>query len=127
LFAVGHAGTGISTAVGMARADAAMGRNNHVVALVGDASIVNGMAFEGLNNAGTLKRQLLIVLNDNGMSISGPQGAFAEYLERVRVSTTYDEFKKVSKAIVKTMPETVGNAIEQAWLSLTSGAKAAMW
>ena len=49
-------------------------RNNHVVAVVGDASIVNGLAFEGLNNAGTLKRQLLIILNDNGMSISQAAG-----------------------------------------------------
>lgn len=127
LFAVGHAGTAISTAVGMARADQAAGRKNHVVAVVGDASIVNGLAFEGLNNAGTLDRQLLIVLNDNGMSISGPQGAFAEYLERIRVSTTYDEFKRVSKAIVKQMPESVGHAIEQAWTSLTSGVKGALW
>ena len=55
LFAVGHAGTAISTAVGMARGDEHLKRENYVVALVGDASIVNGMAFEGLNNAGTLR------------------------------------------------------------------------
>ena len=85
------------------------------------------MAFEGLNNAGTLKRQLLVVLNDNGMSISGPQGAFAEYLERVRVSTTYDEFKKVSKALVHQMPHSVSAAIEGAWQSITGGVKGAMW
>ncbi len=81
LFAVGHAGTAISTAVGMARADEKQGHAGHVVALVGDASIVNGLSFEGLNNAGTLKRQLLIILNDNGMSISKPQGAFAHYMD----------------------------------------------
>ena len=127
LFAVGHAGTAISTAVGMARGDAAAGRTNHVAAVVGDASIVNGLAFEGLNNAGTLKRQLLVVLNDNGMSISGPQGAFAEYLERVRVSTTYDEFKKVSKALVHQMPHSISSAIEGAWQSITGGVKGAMW
>src|SRR5262249_34999529 len=85
LFAVGHAGTAISTAVGMARGGAHLKKNGHVVAVVGDASIVNGMAFEGLNNAGTLRRQLLIILNDNGMSISQPQGAFAAYLERIRI------------------------------------------
>src|SRR5215212_3869582 len=61
LFSVGHAGTAISTAVGMARGDEAQGLHNHVVAVVGDASIVNGVAFEGINNAGTLKRQLLII------------------------------------------------------------------
>src|SRR5205809_1903241 len=78
LFAVGHAGTAISTAVGMARGDAHLAKQSNVVAVVGDASIVNGMAFEGLNNAGTLKRQMLIILNDNGMSISQPQGAFSQ-------------------------------------------------
>src|SRR3954466_203486 len=109
LFAVGHAGTAISTAVGMARGDGHLDRNNHVVALVGDASIVNGMAFEGLNNAGTVKRQLLIILNDNGMSISKPQGAMAQYLERVRVSTTYEEFKKISKNVVDHLPTPVGS------------------
>src|SRR3984885_4187338 len=97
LFAVGHAGTAISTAVGMARGDEHLKRENNVVAVVGDASIVNGLSFEGLNNAGTLKRQMLVVLNDNGMSISKPQGAFSLYLDRVRVSTTYDEFKKRSE------------------------------
>ena len=86
LFAVGHAGTGISTAVGMARADQLLNRDTKVVALVGDASVVNGLAFEGLNNAGTLKRQMLIILNDNSMSISEPQGAFANYLEHLRVT-----------------------------------------
>ena len=75
LFAVGHAGTAISTAVGMARGDdvAAGGpgkSDHHAVSLIGDASIVNGLALEGLNNAGTLERQFLTVLNDNGMSIS---------------------------------------------------------
>jgi len=65
LFNVGHAGTAIATAVGLARGDEIIGRKSRVVALVGDASIVNGVAFEGLNQAGTLKRQFLVVLNDN--------------------------------------------------------------
>jgi 1-deoxy-D-xylulose-5-phosphate synthase len=127
LFAVGHAGTAISTAVGMARGDAARKKNSHVVSVVGDASIVNGLSFEGLNNAGTLKRQMLIVLNDNGMSISKPQGAFSQYLERVRVSTTYEEFKRLSEKIVHRLPTTVSNAIEHAWDSLCSSVKSAMW
>src|SRR5204862_2684738 len=112
LFAVGHAGTAISTAVGMARGDAHLKRDNHVVAVVGDASIVNGLAFEGLNGAGMLRRQCLIVLNDNGMSISKPQGAFAHYLERVRVSSTYEEAKRVAEKIVGRLPSSVGTTIE---------------
>src|SRR6185369_11540986 len=104
LFSVGHAGTAISTAVGMARGDAALKRANHVVAVVGDASIVNGLSFEGLNNAGTLNRQLLIILNDNSMSISEPQGAFANYLEHLRVTTTYEEVKKRVTQLLEQIP-----------------------
>src|SRR5688572_708305 len=115
LFAVGHAGTAISTAVGMARGDQHLKRNNHVVAVVGDASIVNGLAFEGLNNAGTLKRQLLMVLNDNGMSISRPQGAFSQYLERVRVSTTFTEAKKLAEKLVGRLPTSVGHTVQDVW------------
>jgi len=127
LFAVGHAGTAISTAVGLARGDQAKSLASHVVAVVGDASIVNGLALEGLNNAGTLKRQLLIILNDNGMSISRPQGAFSEYLERIRVSTTYEEFKRVSEKIVHALPTKVGTRIEHAWDAFCAGLKGAMW
>jgi 1-deoxy-D-xylulose-5-phosphate synthase len=127
LFSVGHAGTAISTAVGLARAGTHLKKDGHVVALVGDASIVNGMAFEGLNNAGMLKRQLLIVLNDNGMSISRPQGAFSQYLERVRVSTTYDEFKRVSEKFVHRLPGGMQAAIENAWHGLRGGVKGILW
>ena len=123
LFAVFHAGTAISTAVGMARGDQLLKRNNHVVAVVGDSSIVNGMAFEGLNGAGTLKRQMLIILNDNAMSISKPQGAFAQYLDRIRVSETYEEAKKLGKRIVDELPSTVGHAIEGAWHVIRDGIK----
>src|ERR1035437_2485919 len=104
LFAVGHAGTSISTAVGMARADQLLHRNTKIIALVGDASIVNGLAFEGLNNAGTLKRQMLVILNDNSMSISEPQGAFANYLEHLRVTTTYEEVKKRVQHLLEQIP-----------------------
>jgi 1-deoxy-D-xylulose-5-phosphate synthase len=127
LFAVGHAGTAVSTAVGMARGDALQKRNNHVVALVGDSSIVNGMSFEGLNNAGTLGRQLLVVLNDNGMSISQPQGALSMYLERVRVSATYDEAKHIAAKLVGKLPSSVGSTIESVWHHLKEGLKHVVW
>src|SRR5215213_2676644 len=127
LFSVGHAGTAISTAVGMARGDAHLKRDNHVVAVVGDASIVNGLAFEGLNGAGMLKRQLLILLNDNGMSISNPQGAFSQYLERVRVSTTYEEFKRFSEKLVAKLPTGAAHSIEHAWDALCASVKSGMW
>ena len=113
LFSVGHAGTGISTAVGMARGDLINGesfnpetnpRGRRVVTIIGDASIVNGVAMEGLNNAGTLNRQFLVVLNDNGMSIAKPQGAVAAYLDRVRTSRTYRQMKRAAKDVVSYLP-----------------------
>src|SRR5256886_894988 len=127
LFAVGHAGTAISTACGMARGDQMLKRNNHVVAVVGDSSIVNGMAFEGLNGAGTVNRQLLIILNDNGMSISKPQGALAAYLERVRISATYEEAKRIAKGVVDRLPSSVGNTIEAMWHHFKDGVKSGIW
>ncbi|HWE92482.1 MAG TPA: 1-deoxy-D-xylulose-5-phosphate synthase [Tepidisphaeraceae bacterium] len=127
LFAVGHAGTAISTAIGMARGDGHLKRNNHVVAVVGDASIVNGMSFEGLNAAGMVNRQLLLVLNDNGMSISKPQGAFAQYLERVRVSETYEEAKRFAKRLVGELPHSVSHTLEGAWHLVRDGIKGMMW
>jgi 1-deoxy-D-xylulose-5-phosphate synthase len=127
LFSVGHAGTAISTAVGMARGNEQLGRGGHVVAVVGDASIVNGLAFEGLNNAGTLRRQMLIVLNDNGMSISQPQGAFSQYLERVRVSTTYSEAKRLAERFLVRLPSSVGHTVEQVWRHVSEGVKSALW
>ena len=112
LFSVGHAGTAISTAVGMARGDMLSGEawspqqpeGRRVVSLIGDASIVNGVAMEGLNNAGTLARQFLVVLNDNGMSIAKPQGAVAAYFDRVRLSHGYGEFKRAAKDLASRLP-----------------------
>lgn len=120
-FAVGHAGTAISTAVGMARGDLHNKQDTKVVALVGDASIVNGLAFEGLNNAGTLKRQMLIILNDNSMSISEPQGAFANYLEHLRVTTTYDEVKKKIQHLLEQIP--YGQQISDIGYNIKQGIK----
>jgi 1-deoxy-D-xylulose-5-phosphate synthase len=120
-FAVGHAGTAISTAVGMARGDLHNHADTKVVALVGDASIVNGLAFEGLNNAGTLKRQMLIILNDNSMSISEPQGAFANYLEHLRVTTTYDEVKKKIQHLLEQIP--YGQQISDIGYNIKQGIK----
>lgn len=133
LFRVGHAGTGISTAVGMARGDELQGTSflpgdrqdgKRVVSLIGDASIVNGVAMEGLNNAGTLKRQFLVVLNDNGMSISKPQGAMAQYFDRVRVSHTYSDFKKGAKELLRHVPG--GGYLKEAYHRVGEMTKAAI-
>ena len=133
LFRVGHAGTGISTAVGMARGDSLNGEGydpktnpdgRRVVTIIGDASIVNGVAMEGLNGAGVLNRQFLVVLNDNGMSISKPQGAMAQYFDRVRVSHTYTDFKKGAKEILKHLPG--GGMLREAYHRMGEMTKAAI-
>lgn len=130
LFRVGHAGTGISTAVGMARGDTLNGdgfdpvkapNGRRVVTLIGDASIVNGVAMEGLNGAGTLNRQFLVVLNDNGMSISHPQGAMAHYFDRFRLSQSYGQFKKQAKETLKKLPG--GSVLKEAYHAAGEAAK----
>src|SRR5690606_22417929 len=69
----------------------------------------------------------LIILNDNGMSISRPQGAFAHYLERIRVSSTYDEAKKIAQQIVGKLPTSVGHTIEQVWNFTKEAVKHTVW
>lgn len=131
LFSVGHAGTGISTAVGMARGDTLSREGfdpktnpggRRVVTLIGDASIVNGVAMEGLNNAGTLKRQFLVILNDNGMSIAKPQGAISHYFDKLRVSHLYTDFKKQAKEVLSHMPG--GGTLREAYHRVGEATKA---
>ncbi|MDX1683195.1 MAG: 1-deoxy-D-xylulose-5-phosphate synthase, partial [Phycisphaeraceae bacterium] len=125
LFSVGHAGTAISTAVGMARGDQLRGETDRrTVALVGDSSIVNGLALEGLNNAGTLERQMLVVLNDNGMSINEPAGALSNYFDHVRVSNAYGEFKKRAHEVLSRIPG--GETVEDIYHRLSEMTKAAL-
>ena len=123
LFNVGHAGTAIATAVGLARGDAALGRDRRIVALVGDASIVNGVAFEGLNQAGLLKRQFLVVLNDNSMGIAKTQGAMAKYLARFRVSSLYEEVKHQVRSVLAKVP-VVGERVHDVLDHIKQGIKA---
>jgi 1-deoxy-D-xylulose-5-phosphate synthase len=125
LFSVGHAGTGVSTAMGMARGDQLNGETDrHTVVLVGDAAIVNGVSMEGLNNAGTLKRQLLVVLNDNGMSIGKAQGALAGYFDRIRVNPVFDSLKGRTREVLKHVPK--GQSLEEVYHRLGEVAKAAL-
>lgn len=131
LFSVGHAGTGISTAVGMAKGDALNGEGfdgknpggRRTAVIIGDASIVNGLAMEGLNAAGMLGRQFLVVLNDNGMSISKPQGAISHYFDRLRISHTYSGFKKRAKDALQGLPG--GSLIKDAYHWWSEAAKTA--
>jgi len=113
VFSVGHAGTSISTALGMALGAQHHKSDEKIVALVGDASIVNGLSFEALNNLGLAKRQLLIILNDNSMAIDVTQGAMAKFLAKVRLSHTYEDIRNTTNRILEHLP-LVGRRMEEA-------------
>ncbi len=112
-FAVGHAGTSIGTAIGLALGEMKQARQNKIVALVGDGSIVNGASFESLNNLGLAKRQMLIVLNDNSMAIDATQGAVAKYFSKIRLSQTYDDLRRTTSDILEHTP-VIGKTVEEA-------------
>jgi len=117
-FAVGHAGTSIATAIGMALGERLRSKEEHedtnkIVAIIGDASIVNGTSFEAMNNLGLVKRQMLIVLNDNSMAIDATVGAMAKYFSKVRLSQTYEDLRKTTSNILEHMP-VIGKSVEEA-------------
>lgn len=112
-FAVGHAGTSIPTAIGLALAAQKLGTKEKIVAFVGDASIVNGLNFEAMNNLGLVKRQLLVILNDNSMAIDVTQGAIAQFLAKVRLSHKYTDLRNTTNRILEHLP-VVGRKMEGA-------------
>ena len=103
-FGVGHSSTSISAALGMAVAAQRRGETRRVVAVIGDGAITAGMAFEALNNAGSLKSDLLVVLNDNDMSISENVGAMSNYFARILSGRTYATLREGSKKVLRQMP-----------------------
>ncbi len=124
LFSVGHAGTAIATALGLAYGDMLTKKNTRIVSLVGDASIVNGLSFEALNNAGLLKRQFLIVLNDNSMAIDVTQGAFAKYLNKLRFTHAYEDIKRKAHDLLDHLP--LGKSMLESLNMLKQGVKTAI-
>ena len=92
-FGVGHASTAISAALGMAVARDLSRKHHHVVAVVGDGALTGGIAFEGINNTGILKPNMLVILNDNKMSIARNVGALSKYLTRVTSGKVYNRFE----------------------------------
>ena len=102
-FGTGHSSTSISAAVGMAVARDLQGKDYNVVAVIGDGSMTGGMAFEALNNAGMLHKKMIVVLNDNEMSISKNVGAMSEYLYQLRTGETYNKIKHDIEGWLKNM------------------------
>jgi 1-deoxy-D-xylulose-5-phosphate synthase len=104
-FGAGHSSTSISAALGMALADRVQGNSGtHAIAVIGDGALTGGMAFEALNHAGALDANVLVVLNDNEMSISENVGAMSLYLGRVLSSRPYSAMRELSRKILKKVP-----------------------
>jgi 1-deoxy-D-xylulose-5-phosphate synthase len=103
-FGVGHSSTSISAALGMAAAADLAGRKNHAIAVIGDGSLTGGMAFEGLNQAGHLKKNLIVILNDNEMSISKNVGAFSSFISRKMTGRYFRDLKKEMQGLLKQIP-----------------------
>ena len=103
-FGVGHSSTSISAALGMAVGAAARGEKRRVVAVIGDGAMTAGMAFEALNHAGGMNVDLLVVLNDNDMSISNNVGAMSNYLARVLSGKLYASLREGGKKVLRQMP-----------------------
>jgi 1-deoxy-D-xylulose-5-phosphate synthase len=103
-FGAGHSSTSISAALGIAVARDFAGDDYHVIAVIGDGAITGGMALEGLNQAGHLGSRLIVILNDNGMSISPTVGAIARLLDRIRFDHRYRVSKEKSQRLLNRMP-----------------------
>jgi 1-deoxy-D-xylulose-5-phosphate synthase len=103
-FGVGHSSTSISAALGMAIASGLRGEDKQMVAIIGDGSITGGMAYEAMNHAGAVDANLLVVLNDNDMSISPPVGAMSNYLTKILSSKLYSSLREESKKALSKMP-----------------------
>ena len=103
-FGVGHSSTSISAALGMAIAAQLQGEDKQMVAIIGDGSITGGMAFEAMNHAGSIDANLLVILNDNDMSISPNVGAMNNYLTKILSSRLYSSVREESKKVLSGMP-----------------------
>ncbi|OGR28006.1 MAG: 1-deoxy-D-xylulose-5-phosphate synthase [Desulfuromonadales bacterium GWD2_54_10] len=103
-FGVGHSSTSISAGLGMAAAADLAGTKNHAIAVIGDGSLTGGMAFEALNQAGHLKKNLIVILNDNEMSISKNVGAFSSFISRKLTGRYFRDLKKEMQGLLVNIP-----------------------
>jgi 1-deoxy-D-xylulose-5-phosphate synthase len=104
-FGAAHSSTSISSALGMAVARDLSGGTNNVIAVIGDGALSAGMAYEAMNNAGAMNSRLIVVLNDNDMSIAPPVGAMAGYLARLFSGRTYRSLREIGRQLAKKLPK----------------------
>ena len=122
VFTTGHGSTSISCALGMVAARDLEKKSHKVVAVIGDASLGGGMAFEALNHAGHLRKKILVILNDNEMSISRSVGALSKYLNRIITAPTYNKIRKDIEGLLKRVPR-FGFRVVRATRRLEEGLK----
>ena len=122
IFETGHSSTSISAAIGMARARDLRGEDYDVIAVIGDGALTGGMAFEALNDVGFKKTNMIIVLNDNQMSISKNVGGLSKYLSEFRIDPTYNRIKKEINSTLRKIPS-VGNSMVNSIHKLKDGIK----
>ena len=124
-FGAAHSSTSISSTLGMATAKRLSNDNNNVVAVIGDGAMSAGMAYEAMNNAGTMKSKLIVILNDNDMSIARPVGAMSKYLARLLSGKIYFSLRKTIKLILsafsKKFLKTAGKAEDMLRNAVTGG------
>lgn len=126
-FGVGHASTSISAALGILTAEEIQGRFGKVIAVIGDGALTGGESFEALNHAGQLKKKLIVVLNDNAMSIARNVGALSDYLSEIRLAPQYRRVKKEFEDLMRNLPlPDVGETILKAARSVRYGVKSAI-
>jgi len=113
-FGAAHSSTSISAALGMAVARDLAGRRNNVVAVIGDGAMSAGMAYEAMNNAGSMDSRLIVILNDNDMSIAPPVGAMSAYLSRLLSSKSYQSIRHIGKEMAKRFPRPIAKAAQRA-------------
>jgi len=125
-FVGGHASTSISAATGLARAKTLKGENGHVIAVIGDGSLTGGLAFEAMNNSSRIKGRLIVILNDNKMSISKSVGSMARYLMSIRTKPLYFKVKTFMDKALRHIP-LIGNPIRKMLLRSKSLIKNAVY
>lgn len=113
-FGVGHASTSISAALGMTVSRDISGRKNEVIAVIGDGALTGGEAFEALNQAGDLGKKLIVILNDNEMSIDKNVGGMSEYLSRIRLNPQYSKAKRDMGTLLQSIPHFGDKALKTA-------------
>ena len=113
-FGAAHSSTSISSSLGMAVARDLEGRKNHVIAVIGDGAMSAGMAYEAMNNAGSMDSRLIVILNDNDMSIAPPVGAMSAYLSRLLSSKSYLSLRHLAKEMAKAFPRRIEMAARRA-------------